>query len=81
MVEDDCKHHQKEAEEMGLKIYQNDGVIDEMTEFVAFKFGQLKRKWLDGGEQVEMHKKSERFKNCFPPHHWFLWGIFISTQF
>ncbi len=32
MVEDYYKQHPEEAEEMGLKIYRNDGVIDEMTD-------------------------------------------------
>lgn len=32
MVDDYYKQHSEEAEEMGLKINQKDGVIDEMIE-------------------------------------------------
>ena len=40
MVEDYYKQHPEEAEEIGLKIYRNDGVIDEMTEMEAYNNAQ-----------------------------------------
>ena len=46
---------------MGLKIYQDDGVIDEMTEFEAFKSVQSsKRKRSDDGEQMERHRMKRK---------------------
>ena len=43
---------------MGLKIYQDDRVIDKMTEFEAFKSGHSpKRKRSDCGEQVESTRR------------------------
>ena len=39
MVEDYYKQHPKETDEMDLKIYWDDKVIDEVTELEAFKSG------------------------------------------
>ena len=40
MLEDYYKQHQEEAEEIGLKIYRNIGVIDETTELEAYKIAK-----------------------------------------
>ena len=39
MVEDYYKQHPEEAEEMGLRMCRNDGMIDEMTEREAYDTG------------------------------------------
>ncbi len=57
VVEDYCKQQPEEAEEMGLKIYRNDGVIDEMTEGEAFDTGTKRRHSLEGGKQGVIKKK------------------------
>ena len=57
MVEDYYKQHQQEAEEMGLKIYRNDGVIDEMTEKEAYDMGTKRMHSLEGGKQGLIKKK------------------------
>ena len=61
MVEDYYKQHPEEAEEIGLKIYRNDGVIDEMTELEAYKIAQ-KRMLVssDGEKTVDKQKKKRR---------------------
>ena len=61
MVEDYYKQHPEEAEEIGLKIYRNDGVIDEMTELEAFKIAE-KRLLVssDGEKNVDKQKKKRR---------------------
>jgi len=46
MVEDSYNHHPEEAEEMGLKIYQDDRVIDEMTKLEVLKCGKSSRGWM-----------------------------------
>ena len=57
MVEDYYKQHPEEAEEMGLKIYRNDGVIDEMTEGEAYDTGTKRMHSLEGGKQGVIKKK------------------------
>ena len=63
MVEDYYKHPE-EAEEMGLKLFRNDGVIDEMTEGEAYDTG-TKRMHLEGGKQGVIKKRS--VNSCFSP--------------
>jgi hypothetical protein len=46
MVEDYYNQHPEEAEEMGLKIYQDDRVIDEMTKLEVLKCGKSSRGWM-----------------------------------
>ena len=57
MVEDYYKQHPEEAEEISLKIYRNDGVIDEITEVEAYNTGTKKMHRLEGGEQGVKKKK------------------------
>ena len=61
MVGDCYKQHPEEAEEIGLKIYRNDGVIDEMTELEAYKIAE-KRMLVssDGEKNVDKQKKKRR---------------------
>ena len=42
---------------MGLKIYRNAGVIDEMTEVEAYDTGTKRMHRLEGGEQGVKKKK------------------------
>ena len=61
MVQDYYGQHPEEAEEMGLKVYRDDGVLEEITELEAFKSGQSpKRKRSDGREQVDKHKTKRK---------------------
>ncbi len=61
MVEDYYKQHPEEAEEIGLKIYRNDGVIDEMSESEAFKIAEKRMSVSsDGNKNVEKQKKKRR---------------------
>ena len=62
MVENYYKQHPEEAEETGLKIYQNNGVIDEMTESEAYKIAKNRTQVSSGGEQMtrDKHKKKKR---------------------
>ena len=60
MVEDYYNQHPEEAEEMGLKIYRNDGVIDEMAEGKAYNMGTKRLHSLEGGKQGVIKKK----RNC-----------------
>ena len=60
MVEDYYKQHPEEAEEMGLNIYRNDGVIDEMTELEAYDTGTKRMNSLQGGKQGVTKKKRKR---------------------
>ena len=48
IVEDYYKQHPEEAKEMRLKIYMNDGVIDEMTEGEAYDTGTKRLHSLEG---------------------------------
>ena len=57
MVEDCYKQHPEEAEEMGLKIYRNDGVIDETTEGEAYDMGTKRMHSLEDGKQGVIKKK------------------------
>ena len=61
MVEDYYKQHPEEAEEIGLKIYRNDGVIDEMTELEAYKIAEKRMSVSSDGEKnVDKQKKKRR---------------------
>ena len=51
------KQHPEEAKEMGLKIYRNDGVIDEMTEGEEYDMGTKRMHILEGGKQGVIKKK------------------------
>ena len=57
MVEDYDQQHPEEAEEMGLKIYRNDGVIDEMTEGEAYGTAIKRLHSLEGQKQGVVKKK------------------------
>ena len=50
IVEDYYKQHPEEDKEMGLKIYQNDGVIYEMTEREAYDTGTKRMQRSEGGD-------------------------------
>ena len=51
----------KEAEKIGLKIYKNDGVIDEMTELEACNIAVKRmRESNDGEKTVDKQKKKRR---------------------
>ena len=60
MVEDYYKQHPEEAEEMGLNIYRNDGVIDEMTEGEAYDMGAKRMNSFEGGKQGVIKKKMQK---------------------
>jgi hypothetical protein len=60
MVEDYYKQHPEEAEEIGLKIYRNDGVIDEMTELEAYKIAQKRMQVSSDGEQITADKEKKK---------------------
>ncbi len=58
MVEDYYKQHPEEAEEIGLKIYRNDGVIDEKE---AYKIAEKRMSVSSDGEKnVDKQKKKRR---------------------
>ena len=57
MVEDYYNQQPEEAKEMGLKIYQNDGVIDEKTEGEAYDTGTKRMHRSEGEEQGVKKKK------------------------
>ena len=59
MVEDYYKQHPEEAEEMGLKSYRNDGVIDEMTEGGVYDTGTKSMHSLEGGKQRVIKKRRQ----------------------
>ncbi len=63
MMEDYYKPHPEEAKEMGLKIYSNDGVIDEMPEVEAYDTGTMRVNVFKGGEQG-VKKKKRRKRKC-----------------
>jgi hypothetical protein len=58
MVEDYYKPHPEKATETGLKIYRNDGVINEMTEVEAYDTGTKRMHTLEGGEQGVKKKEN-----------------------
>ena len=61
MVEDYYTEHPEEAEKIGLKIYKNDGVIDEMTESEVYNIAVKRmRKSNDGEKTVDKQKKKRR---------------------
>jgi hypothetical protein len=60
MVEDYYKQHPEEAEEIGLKIYRNDGVIDEMTELEAYKIAQKRMQVSSDGEKTTVDKQKKK---------------------
>ena len=62
MVEDCYKQHPEEAEEIGLKIYRNDGVIDELTELEAYNIAMKRMQVSSDGEKttVDEQKKKRR---------------------
>jgi hypothetical protein len=60
MVEDYYKQHPEEEEEIGLKIYKNDGVIDEMTELEAYKIAQKRMQVSSDGEKITVDKQKKK---------------------
>jgi hypothetical protein len=60
MVEDYYKQQPEKAEEMGVKMYWNDGVIDEMTELEVYKTGTKRVQGSGGGEKVVKKQKKKR---------------------
>jgi hypothetical protein len=62
MVEDYYKQHTEEAEEIDLKIYRNDGAIDEMTELEAYKIAQKRLQVSSDGEQITSDKQKKKKK-------------------
>ena len=68
MVEDYYTEHPEEAEEIGLKIYRNDGVIEEMTELKAHKIAQKRMQGSSDGEKTTIgkQKKKRRVSLLFP---------------
>jgi hypothetical protein len=59
IVKDYYKQHQEEPEDVGLKIYRNDGVIDEIPELEAYKISKKTMQVSGDGEQktFDKHKK------------------------
>ncbi len=60
MVEDYYKQHPEEDEEIGLKIYRDDGVIDERTELEAFKISKKIMQVSSDGEQMAVGKYNKK---------------------
>ena len=56
-MEDYYKEQPEEAKELGLKMYCNDGVIDEMTEGEVYDTGTKRMYRSEGGEQGVKKKK------------------------
>ena len=44
MIQDYYKQHPKEAEDIGLRIYTDDGIVDELTEKEAVQAGESKKR-------------------------------------
>ena len=61
MIQEYYKLNPKEAEDIGLRIYQNDGIVDELTEKEAVQSGEsAKRKKYDVRETSKASRKKSR---------------------
>jgi hypothetical protein len=61
MIQDYYKQHPEEAEDIGLRIYTDDGIVDELTEKEAVQAGESnKRKKYNVMETSKASRKRHR---------------------